>query len=101
MPEEVGCHMQKRVPPCSSGTVKKEHPQDNWDPGKLWTMQQVGRCRNEDDPPCQSGMAQGKLRQEGLDQEPSRTRNPETMNRRGETVKKTECKNGIRDRGLR
>jgi hypothetical protein len=35
--EEVGCRLQEGVPPSKSGIAKKETPQENWDPGKLWT----------------------------------------------------------------
>jgi hypothetical protein len=64
-------------------------PQKNLNRTKLWTAQGVGRRRNEDDPPCKSGMAQGKLRQEGLDQEPGRPRNPEITKGREETVERS------------
>jgi hypothetical protein len=43
--------------------------------------------RQEEDPPCKSGMAQGKLRRKGLDQETGRTRNPETTKGHEETGK--------------
>jgi hypothetical protein len=81
--------MQKGVLTCSSGTVKKEHLQENWDLGKLWTTEEIDRRPQEDDPPCNSGMGQGKYLQEGLDQEPGKTRNPETMKIQGKTVERS------------
>jgi hypothetical protein len=63
------------------GTTSK-----NWDPGNVWTAEETDRRRNKDDPPRKSRISQGKLRQKGLDQEPGRTRNPETTNRRRRTV---------------
>jgi hypothetical protein len=66
--------------------AKKVILQKNWDPGNLWTAQGVGHRRNEDDPPCKSGMGQGKLSQEGLDQEPGRTRIQETTKGQKETA---------------
>jgi hypothetical protein len=67
------------------------------DPGKKWIQEEVG-CRLEEGvPPCKDGMAQGKLCQERLDQEPGRTKNPKMTKGRGETVGKPGMKNGIRD----
>jgi hypothetical protein len=45
--------------------------------GKLWIPEAIGRRRNEDDPPCKSGMSQGKYHQEKPDQEQRGTRNLE------------------------
>jgi hypothetical protein len=56
--KEVGCRLQEDVLSFSSGTVKKERLQKNWDPGKLWTAKEIDRHRQKDDPPCNSGMAQ-------------------------------------------
>jgi hypothetical protein len=50
--------------------------QKNSDPGKLWTAARIGRRQNkDDDPPCKSGTAQGKRRQEKSDQRQRDTRN--------------------------
>jgi hypothetical protein len=45
-------------------------------PRRLWIREEVGCCLQEGFQLCKSSMAQGKLHQEGLDQEPGRTRNP-------------------------
>jgi hypothetical protein len=68
---------KKDVPPRNSGMAEKETLSENWDTEKLWTAQGVGRRRNEDDPPCKSGMAQGKLRRGHPHEEQGGTRNLE------------------------
>jgi hypothetical protein len=50
-------------------------------PREYVDAEETDRRWNKDDPPCKSGMAQVKLRQKGLDQEPGRTTNPETTER--------------------
>jgi hypothetical protein len=52
--EEVGCRLQEGVPLCKSSMAKKETRQENWDPGKLWTLKGVLPCRNKDDPQYES-----------------------------------------------
>jgi hypothetical protein len=47
----------RRAPPETKGM----------DLGKLWIPEEIGHRRHEDDPPCKSGMAQGKS-QEKWDQ---------------------------------
>jgi hypothetical protein len=59
IPEEVGCRLQKGVPPCKSGMAKKEQHQENLDPGKVWPAKGFRRRRTKDDPLCKSGTAQG------------------------------------------
>jgi hypothetical protein len=57
--EEV-CHcLQEGVPSCSSGTVRRKHPQENSDPGKLWTAEGIGCSQQEHDLLCKSGTALG------------------------------------------
>jgi hypothetical protein len=43
---------------CSSGTVQGKCLQENLKPGKLWTMQGIGRSQQEGDLLCRSGTAQ-------------------------------------------
>jgi hypothetical protein len=62
--EEVGCCLQKGVPPCKSGMVKKETFKEDSDPRKLWITERIGHCTQRDNPPCKSGMVQGTRFQE-------------------------------------
>jgi hypothetical protein len=78
--------------------VEKETLSENWDPGTLGMTQGVGRCRNEEDSPCKSGMAQGKLCQVVLRQEPGRTRNPETTKGQEETVERPGIQRWLKGR---
>jgi hypothetical protein len=78
--EEIGCRLQEGVKLRNSGMAQEKRLQKNWDSGNVWTAEETNRCTNKDDPPCKNGMAQGKLHQKGLDQEPGTTRNPERMN---------------------
>jgi hypothetical protein len=48
--DEVGCLLQEGVLSCSSGTAQEKCPQENSDPGKLWTVEGIGCSRKEDDP---------------------------------------------------
>jgi hypothetical protein len=57
--EEVGCRLQKGVPPCKSGMAKKEPLQECPDPKKLWTVKETDRHRHKDDP---KGWTFGKRR---------------------------------------
>jgi hypothetical protein len=65
IPEEVGSRLREGVPSCSSGTAQEKRLQENWDSGKFVTAKGVGRCRQEDDPPCRSGMTQKGFPQGG------------------------------------
>jgi hypothetical protein len=53
---------------------------------KSWTVGGIDRHGQEDDPSCNSSMAQWKCRQEKLDQEPDKTRTPERTKRGGKAV---------------
>jgi hypothetical protein len=77
------------------------------DPGKLWIPEEIGHCRQKDDPPCRSGTAQGTRswrtvcrtgKTEESDQGQSCKKNPErrTIGRRQLT--RQEGINGTKNR---
>jgi hypothetical protein len=51
----------------SLGALKKWHRGRHLVAGQLWIPEETGRCRQEDDPLCKSGTAQGTHCQEESD----------------------------------
>jgi hypothetical protein len=47
-----------RFPAVQNGMAKKETHQLNLNPKKLWTAEEIDRRLQEDDQPCNSGIAQ-------------------------------------------
>jgi hypothetical protein len=68
IPEEVGCHLQEGVPPCSRGMAEENPFQEYSNPWKLWIPKEINHRWQEDNSPCKSGMVQDRRCPKELDQ---------------------------------
>jgi hypothetical protein len=101
IPEEVGCRLQEGVPSCSSDTTQEKRLQENSDAGKLWTAKGIGRSRSRRmihtiKVARRRGHERKRYDQDSVAKETQKGR---TFGKR--RWKGQECKNGIRDRGLK
>jgi hypothetical protein len=89
IPEDVGCCLQEGVLPCSSGMAQGKRLQENLDTGKLWTVEGIAAA-------CRSGTAQGTKQKDDI-----APKSPKWQTFGKRRQKGPECKNGIRNWGLR